>query len=124
MVARASHDGHVILEGPPVSEAGRGLIRLGFWPWVGMQQRLVQGVQLGMVGTGRCSQWGSEQGWWCKLDQREEEVVEWDLALGTNHDTTHLMRSPMLGGSSNTSIHLSSTNMSIRDCLCPAGSWT
>src|SRR5882724_4481073 len=43
-----------------------------------------------MVSTGRCSQWGSEQGQWCKLDQREEEEVERDLALGTNHDRMNL----------------------------------
>ena len=86
MVVQASRDGHVILEGPPISEASGGLIQLGFWPWVGMRQRSVQGVQSGMVGTGQCSQWGSEQGQWCKLDQKEEEVVEWDLALGTNRD--------------------------------------
>ena len=47
---------------------------------------IVQGVQSGMVSTGQCSQWGYEQGRWCKLDQREEEVVEWDLALGMNRD--------------------------------------
>ena len=51
-----------------------------------MRKRSVQGVQSGMVGTSQCSQWGSEQGWWCKLNQREEVVVEWDLASGTNCD--------------------------------------
>src|SRR5882724_12883725 len=41
-----------------------------------------------MVGTDRCS-WGSEQGQWCKPNRKEEEVVEWDLASGANHDSQH-----------------------------------
>ena len=42
----------------------------------------------GVIGTDPWSLWGPKQGWWSKPSKGKVDVCEYDLALGTDHDSS------------------------------------
>jgi len=52
-----------------------------------MQWGEAQGIQSGVIQSDPCSLWGSRKGCWSKPGVDEEQVSNWNLALGMDHDT-------------------------------------
>ena len=52
-----------------------------------MKWEETHGTWLGIIRNDQHILWGPKRGQWCNPREDEVEVSEWDLALGTNHDT-------------------------------------